>query len=151
MPFNPALPVNGSTIYAAELRGQFNGLKDLIDAAPGITAVVVDGVNTVPAGQPAGVSVSVSGGTMHLLFNIPQGADGATGGNGGDGAPGTQGPQGAPGEVSTAALAAALATTSANTNGVATLDTPFTNDPPTLADIEAVRAKINELITAMRR
>jgi len=40
---------------------------------------------------------------------------------------------------------------SANTNGVATLDTPFTNDPPTLADIEVVRAKINELILAQRR
>jgi hypothetical protein len=31
MPFNPALPANGSLIAAAELRAQFNGLKDLID------------------------------------------------------------------------------------------------------------------------
>ena len=49
------------------------------------------------------------------------------------------------------ALAAAIAGTSPNTNGVATLDTPFTNDPSTLADIELLRVKINELITAMRR
>ena len=36
-------------------------------------------------------------------------------------------------------------------NAVATLDTPFTNDPPTLADIEVMRAKVNELILAARR
>ena len=40
---------------------------------------------------------------------------------------------------------------SANTNAVATLDTPFANDPPTLADIEVLRAKVNELILALRR
>jgi hypothetical protein len=32
MSFNPNLPVNGSQIVAAELRNQFNGLKDLYDA-----------------------------------------------------------------------------------------------------------------------
>ena len=48
-------------------------------------------------------------------------------------------------------LAAAIATTSANSNGVATVDTPFTNDPPTLADMEAMRAKFNELVAALRR
>jgi hypothetical protein len=58
---------------------------------------------------------------------------------------------GAPGEVSDADLAAAIAGTSNSSNAVATLDTPFANDPPTLADIETVRAKINELINAMRR
>ena len=55
------------------------------------------------------------------------------------------------GEVTNAALAAAIAGTSANTNAVVTLDTPFANDPPTLADIEALRTKINEMILAMRR
>ena len=39
----------------------------------------------------------------------------------------------------------------ANTNAVAALDTPFANDPPTLADIELLRAKMNELILALRR
>ena len=39
----------------------------------------------------------------------------------------------------------------ANTNAVATLDTPFANDPPTLADMEVRRAKMNELILAARR
>jgi len=58
---------------------------------------------------------------------------------------------GAPAEVSNADLAAAIAGTSANTNAVVTLDTAFTNDPPTLADIGMLRAKINELILAQRR
>ena len=49
------------------------------------------------------------------------------------------------------ALASATANSSANTNGVGTLDTPFTNDPPTLADMEVLRAKFNEMILAMRR
>ncbi len=48
-------------------------------------------------------------------------------------------------------LASAIAGTSANTNGVSTLDTPFTNDPLTLADGELLRNKINEMILAMRR
>ena len=41
--------------------------------------------------------------------------------------------------------------TSNNTNSVGTMDTPFANDPPTLADMEAMRAKMNELILALRR
>jgi len=53
--------------------------------------------------------------------------------------------------VTAAQLAAAVVGTSSNTNAVATMDTPFTNDPPTLADIELVRAKVNELILAARR
>ena len=38
-----------------------------------------------------------------------------------------------------------------SSNPVATLDTPFVNVPPTLADMELMRAKMNELITALRR
>ena len=46
--------------------------------------------------------------------------------------------------------AATVAETSANSHAVTTLDAGF-SDPPTLADLEAVRAKMNELITALRR
>jgi hypothetical protein len=57
---------------------------------------------------------------------------------------------GAPGEVTNAALAAEIAGvvagSSANSNGVGTLDTPFA-DP----DAEALRGKLNELIEALRR
>lgn len=64
---------------------------------------------------------------------------------------GITGQQGIPGEVTSGAFAIAIAGTSANTNAVATLDTPFANDPPTLADIEVLRAKIDELLLAQRR
>jgi hypothetical protein len=57
--------------------------------------------------------------------------------------------RGPPGEV-TNALASAIADTSNNSNGVATLDTG-PSDPPTVADFEALRAKLNELILALRR
>ena len=49
------------------------------------------------------------------------------------------------------AIASVTANSSASTNGVATLDTAFTEDPPTLADIGVLRARVNELIHAMRR
>ena len=117
------------------------------DGAPGpqgppFANAVVDGVSTLNPGDAATVSTSFDGSNVHFLFGSPQGN------TGNDGAPGPQGPAG---EVSNAALAAAIAGTSANTNGVSTLDTPFTNDPPTLADIEVLRAKINEMILAQRR
>ena len=41
--------------------------------------------------------------------------------------------------------------TSNNGNAVATLDTPFANHPPTLADMATMRAKFNELALALRR
>ena len=68
------------------------------------------------------------------------GPAGQAGTNGNDGAPGPQG------EVSASDLNNALGSTSANTNGVATLDTPM-SDP----DMETLRQKMNELIGALRR
>jgi hypothetical protein len=53
--------------------------------------------------------------------------------------------------VSQQALDTAISGTSSNTNSVETLDTAFSNDPPTLADMETMRLKINELISALRR
>jgi hypothetical protein len=81
----------------------------------------------------------------------PQGLQGGPGPDGPQGLTGMQGPQGPPGEVTNAALAAAIAGTSASTNAVATMDIPFTNNPATLADMELLRSKINELILAQRR
>ena len=98
---------------------------------------VIDAVNTLGPGDPATVSVGFDGTSVRFTFGIPRGT------NGTDGA---QGPQGTPGEVTNAALASAIAGTSANTNAVATLDTAFTNNPLTLADGELLRAKINEII-----
>ena len=62
------------------------------------------------------------------------------------GSRGPPGPQGAPGEVTAQQLGNTIAGTSANTNAVATLDTPFA-DP----DLEAIRQKLNELPLAARR
>ena len=205
MPYDPALPANNTKASATQMRSQFNGLKALIDAAPGITAAQVDVVNTVAAGQPANVSLGLVAGVLHVSCDIPQGSDGApgpqgppgpsvataivdgvstlgpgsnatvavsfdgsnvhftfglpSGANGNDGGIGGQGPQGAPGEVSaqqltdglSATLATATANSSANTNAVPTLDAPFANDPPTMADLEVLRGKINEMLLALRR
>lgn len=49
-----------------------------------------------------------------------------------------------------AQLNSAISGTSANTNAVSTLDTA-PSDPPTLADYQALQAKVNELINALRR
>ncbi|MCX7007373.1 MAG: hypothetical protein NTY53_09020, partial [Kiritimatiellaeota bacterium] len=63
---------------------------------------------------------------------------------------GNDGPQGPQGEVSyndmNNAISMAIGGTSNNSNSVATLDTPM-NDP----DMETLRQKLNELISALRR
>src|SRR6185436_7936485 len=165
MPYDASLPVNGSKVKAAELRGQFAGLKELIDAVPAGTP----GQGFVFRGAWDGTSsympydVATHAGAVFLCVAVasptptePQddvrwvvfaqrGSDGTPGG------PGLPGADGAPGEVTNAALATAIAGTSNNTNAVATLDTPFTNDPLSLADGELIRSKINELILAQRR
>ena len=63
---------------------------------------------------------------------------------------GPAGPQGPTGEVSAADLSSAIATTSANSNGVALLNLTVSN-PPTQAEVQALANKIDELITALRR
>ena len=197
MPFDPTIPQAGTEIDAVQMRGQLNGLHDLITAIVQIVAAQVDGVTTLNPGDPAAVTVSIVGTMLHFTFGIPRGQPGQAGQDGQDGGAGPQGPPfanavvdgvttlapgtpatvsvsfdgtnvhfvfgiptgdtggqgvpGVPGEVTTAALATAISGTSGNTNAVATLDTPFTNDPPTLADMELMRAKFNELVLAARR
>ena len=207
MPYDPAVPATNAELTSAMFRGQFQGLKALIDAFGGVTSAQVDGVNTTDPTNPALANVSLVGDTLHFTFTIPRGNDGQqgipgmNGNNGNDGGPGPQGPpfaqavidavntlnpgenatvsvvfdgsnvrftfniprgfdgpqgmQGSPGEVSTAqlndAVANVIASTSANTNAIATLDTPFANDPPSLADMEVMRAKVNEMILNGRR
>lgn len=157
--FDPTLPLTSANVTSAELRSQFNGLKDLIDAIQSIGSATVDAVNTVPPGDPANVSVSVVGSTLHFTFDVPAGqpgADGAegppgsAGGDGMPGEPGPEGPQGQAGEVTLQQLNDAIANTSANSDGVSTLDL-FPSDPPTQAEMQDVVNKINELIEALRR
>ncbi len=194
MPYDPNLPQENTLIDAAQIRGQLQGLKDLIDALPAISTAQVDAVNTLPPGSPASVALSVLGSMLHFAFELPQGSTGGQGMPGPPGPPfasavvdsvttlnpgdpaaanvsfdgtnvhfqfaiprgftgtdGGMGAQGLPGEVSNAQLSTAINGTSSNSNAVSTLNTPFTNDPPTLADLEVMRAKMNELITALRR
>ena len=131
MPFDPSYPPTGAEIQSAPLRDQFTGLKELIDAILTIVAAQIDSVSTLDPSQAATVSVSVNGQTLHFSFGIPRGADG------------TPAP---PPEVTLPMLDAAIASSSANTNAVGTLDTPFA-DP----DAEALRQKLNELLLAARR
>jgi hypothetical protein len=70
--FDPSLPANGSLIRAAELRGQFNGLKEIIDA--------------LPAGEPGPPGPAG-----------PKGDQGNPGEKGDAGVPGAAGADGAPG------------------------------------------------------
>jgi hypothetical protein len=79
MPFDPSKPANNSPNSSAEMRGQLAGLKALIDAILTITSAQVDGVNTVPPGNPASVSLSVIGNTLRFTFDLPQGEVGPTG------------------------------------------------------------------------
>jgi hypothetical protein len=228
MPYDPNFPTANTLADAVQVRAQFNGLKDLIDAVPGITSVVVDSVTTVGPGEPASATLSIVGTVLHVSLALPEGQPGLQGIPGGAGADGAAalvavavpgmnavgtgfvsfgfattpvnlgwltgarlraaavtdpanwmegsivslgptevtlsvdatggagsftgwnlslaGAQGAPGEVTNAALAAAIAETSNNTNAVATLDTPLA-DP----GMEELRQKINEMLLALRR
>ena len=129
MPFDPSIPAPNAEATSAMFRGQFNGLKDLIDAVPTITSAVVDNVNTLPAGDPAAVTASISGGVLHLSFGIPTGP---------------------PGEVTQALLDDAIQTTSANSNSVnqlnATADISYQS-----SQMQEVMNKLDELIWALRR
>ncbi len=140
MPYDPQWPQNGQNVDADRFREQFGGLKDLIDAIQGggITNVVVDSVNTLPAGSQAQASASITGGVLHLSFGIPVGD------------PGAPGPQGDPGPVNFGDLASAIQTTSTNSNGVSTLSQQadgFYNS----SQLQQVMDKVDELINALRR
>jgi len=151
--FDPTYPPTNALIESAPLRGQFNGLKDLIDALPtgaGITGAVVESVTTLPPGNPATATVSLVGGELRFTFALPEGATGPLGQTGNDGQQGPQGPQGPPGEVSQTDLNNAtlnmLNQSSNVTNNVSELPNGF-SDP----DAESLRLKVNELILALRR
>jgi hypothetical protein len=145
MPFDPTYPPTNALIESAPLRAQFNGLKDLIDAIATLNAAVVDGVNTLPPGDPAAVFLSLTGSTMHFTFGIPQGDVGPQG---------QQGPQGLPGEVTQSDLDNAvlnmLGQSSNNSNGVGNLS--MNADPAyDQNQMQAVMVKLDELINALRR
>jgi len=140
MPFDPNLPANNVQVTAAELRAQFNGLKELIDLiAPGtITAVFIDSVTTVEPSDPAGASVSLVGTELHFSFSIPRGMDGSPG------------DPGAPGEVSFSDLSDAIDGTSANSNSVEFIAQAADPDY-NASQLQALLDKVDELIGVLRR
>ncbi|MBL9179710.1 MAG: hypothetical protein JNM65_16730 [Verrucomicrobiaceae bacterium] len=162
MPFDPAYPPTNAPLASAEMRAQLTSLKDLIDAVSGVTSAQVDAVNTLPAGSPASVAVSVSSGVLHLSFDLPQESDGTPGQNGSDGNDGGPGPEGPPftnfivdgvmtlNPADPATVQASFDGSSANSNGVTTLS--FGANPSyDSAQQQEIIAKINELISALRR
>ena len=111
-----------------------------LPGAPGLQGppfanVVIDSITTLDPGANASVTVYFDGTLVHLSFAIPRGLQGE------------QGIQGPPGEVTNAALASAIAGTSNNTNAVATLDTPFDDNPAA----ETIRQAFNALVLGLRR
>ena len=87
MPYDPTLPQAGTEIDAVQMRGQLNGLQELIDAVPAgppgengtsVTGAVIDGTNTLNPGEPAQASVSWDGANVRFTFGIPRGQDGVS-------------------------------------------------------------------------
>lgn len=102
---------------------------------PPFAQAVIDSVTTLPPGSAATVSVMFDGSNVRFTFGLPAGADGSPG---------------APGEVTNAGLASAIAGTSANSNTVSTLNLTA-SDPPSQSEVQAIAAKLDELILALRR
>ena len=163
MPFDPNLPQDGALIVAAELRGQFTGLKTLIDGGiPGVPGPAGPaGSQGVPGSQgPQGSPGEKGdqgdpgdpGGPPGPQGDPgPQGEKGDPGDPGGpQGPPGDPGPQGPPGDVSSQQLDDAIGGTANNVNGVDTLNLTI-SDPPAQGELEQVRDKLNELIGALHR
>ncbi|MBK8036879.1 MAG: hypothetical protein IPK22_07035 [Verrucomicrobiaceae bacterium] len=114
------------------MRSQLTGLKALIDAIQTITSAQVDGVNTVSPGNPANVSLSVIGNTLHFTFDLPQGEVGPTG------------------EVSSNDLSNAISGTSNNCNNVSTLG-QGADGSYNQSQMQDLINKVDELINALRR
>ncbi|MCX6854258.1 MAG: hypothetical protein NTV80_05065 [Verrucomicrobia bacterium] len=137
-PANASVNVVGNKLhFSFDIPQGQEGTQGVMGAqGPPFAQAVVDAVNTVDANSPAAVSVSFDGSNVRFTFDIPRGFEGAAG------------------EVSQAQLDSAILNslngTSNNTNGIGTLDTGFA-DPPTLADLEALRQKMNEVILNGRR
>jgi hypothetical protein len=144
MPFDPNIPEHNAELTSAMFRGQFTGLKDLIDAIPAGPQGPEGPVGPQGASGPQG-DPGPQG---------PQGPQGDPGGppgpQGPEGPQGPMGPQGPPGEVTQMdlnnGLLSNLTQCSNNSNGVGTLDNGY-GDPET----EELRNKLNELINALRR
>lgn len=98
MPYDPSLPQEGTDIDAAQMRAQFGGLKDLIDALAAlfITGAMIECIGTGNAGDPASVGVSLVNRVLRFSFILPRGDAGPAGQDGQNGQDGQTGPPGPP-------------------------------------------------------
>jgi hypothetical protein len=157
MSYDPTLPRDHTKIIAAELRGQFTGLKTLMDAIPppipgppgpqGIQGEPGpqgnDGrsvVNVYDDGSGRAI-VQMSDGTTYGPFTIASGPPGAEG---------PQGPQGPMGEATMGDIQNAIGGTSNNSNSVSILDMTV-SDPPTQTEVQNIASRLDQLILALRR
>lgn len=150
MPFDPALPLTDSDIESAELRGQFNGLAELIAAIPaGPPGPEGPQGPEGPSGGPPGPQ-GPQGPQGPAGPDGPQGPPGAQGPTGGPGPDGPQGPQGPSGEVNPQQLTAAIATTAQNPSAIAPFAGTF-SEPPTQAEMLAFASYVETLRAALVR
>jgi hypothetical protein len=161
--FDPSKPAPNSHLSSAEMRSQLTSLKALIDAITTLTNAQIDATNTLPPGNPANVTLTTTGNTLHFTFDIPTGDPGPEGPQGADGPPGPEGPpgtpggppgpegpQGPPGEVTLQQLTDEIANTAQNPTTVA----PLTVNPDpdyNPAQLQETIDKLNELLTALTR
>ena len=121
MPFNPALPQNGSALSSAVVREQFNGLKALIDELPA-------GVTQQELSQAMdSLQTSVNEAVAMLQTDLESAVGNLTT------------------EIETTRQMSAN-----NVDGINILDVVIGN-PPSQEDVQAMVDKLNELINGLRR
>ena len=157
MAFDPALPAANSPNSSAEMRTQLTALKALIDAVPagppgpaGPAGPPIPGLNFL--GDWNGGTTYVPG---DVIFHDGQAfvcitASTATTPEGDLLHWRTLTIAGPPGEVSNAQLANAIGGTARNPSGVSALGLAV-SDPPAQAEVQALAAKVDELLAALRR
>lgn len=144
MPFDPTKPAPGEDVDAELIRAQLNALKAEIAAIPAgpagppgptLANIQVTGVTTGDPGTGASASAMMNAGNVELTFTIPRGDPGASG-------------------VSASEVTSAITNErinhAQNPTSVQALSLTL-SDPPTLAEVQAVLSKVNELITALQR
>jgi len=108
---------------------------------PPFANALVDSVTTLNPSENATVQTSFEDNNVRFQFGIPRGQNGNDGG---------MGQQGQPGEVTSVQLSSAINGTSNNSNAVNTLAMTV-SDPPSVGDVQAIAAKLDELILVLRR
>ena len=127
MAFDPTLPAPNSDVMSGELRDNFNGLKEFIDAQVGVIAAV-----QAQAGAQAAQITALQ--TQNAALETQVAALQA-------------GLAQKPGAPEVQAIIAAQA--ARNVDGVGQLPPPWDMNPPSREEFDAATTKINELIQGL--